>query len=73
MCKLVFVFLRYANIQCNTYTGTRLRPTTGNGGPSKRWYVEHMRPAQLMNTYEVNQNIFEVRLMKLIIIHTERN
>ena len=25
MCKLVFVFLRYANIQCNTYTGTRLR------------------------------------------------
>ena len=54
MCKLVFVFLRYANIQCNTYTGTRLRPTTGNGGPSKRWYVEHMRPAQLMNTYEVN-------------------
>ena len=53
-----------------TYTGIRLHPTTGNGGHSKLWYVEHMRPVQLMNIYEMSRNIFELRLMKSTIIHT---
>ena len=32
-----------------TYTEIRFHPTTGNGGHSKLWYVEHMRHDQLMN------------------------
>ena len=37
-----------------SYTGILLHPTTRNGGHSKLWYVEHMRPAQLINIYEMN-------------------